>query len=173
MATEPVSSTQLKHPVPNVVIFETSTEPCNEKKDCIRDVRHLQNNHMEGKGYTDIIYNFLVGADGNAYYGRGWDTESLIAPNCNQHAISIAFIGSFSQQPPPRAQIIAAKRLISKGIRKGYISTECRMVAASQLMGGNEGTGKMLLEEIKKWPNWASTVNSKDITTKEMFCIGN
>lgn len=33
----------------------------------------VQNYHMDTKGWADIGYNFLVGEDGLAYEGRGWD----------------------------------------------------------------------------------------------------
>jgi len=51
---------------------------------------------MDDRGWWDIGYNFLIGEDGNAYEGRGWDYVGAHAPGYNTQSIGICILGHFS-----------------------------------------------------------------------------
>lgn len=82
----------------------------------------------------DIEYNFLVGGDGNVYVGRGWDNQGEHTPGFNNNSICIAFIGKFFDIAPPLCQLLAAKKLIEKGVKLLKISKDYRLYGQSQLI---------------------------------------
>ncbi|XP_054260186.1 peptidoglycan-recognition protein SB2-like [Macrosteles quadrilineatus] len=86
--------TPLQLPAPFVTLQYTGSKPCHDKEKCIKAVRKLQRNQML-RGYNDIKYSFLIGADGRVYEGRGWN----VVPEANKRykklygsSINIAFI---------------------------------------------------------------------------------
>jgi len=84
-------------PTPYVVIHHGGTRNyCHDQESCSAIVRSYQNWHMDGQGWWDIGYNFLVGEDGNAYEGRGWDYVGAHAPGYNSQSIGICVPGLFS-----------------------------------------------------------------------------
>lgn len=67
---------------------------------------------MDERGWDDIAYNFLIGSDGAVYVGRGWDKQGAHSKGYNQKSVCIAFIGTFSEIVPPKAQLVAGNYLI-------------------------------------------------------------
>ncbi|MFB7264889.1 N-acetylmuramoyl-L-alanine amidase [Streptomyces nojiriensis] len=65
-------------------------------------VRAIQNYHMDGQGWSDIGYNFLVDRDGRIYEGRGWDVVGAHATGHNTTHIGACFIG-YDGDATPRA----------------------------------------------------------------------
>lgn len=61
--------------------------------DCAAAVRGIQNYHMDGHGWADIAYNFLVCNHGDVFEGRGWDVIGAHSPNHNTIGIGICFLG--------------------------------------------------------------------------------
>lgn len=59
-----------------------------------QSVKAIQNFHMDGNGWSDIGYNFLVDEDGKVYEGRGWLVVGAHAPNHNTSGIGVCFIGN-------------------------------------------------------------------------------
>ena len=58
-----------------------------------QSVRSIQDFHMDGNGWADIGYNFLVDRSGTAYEGRGWLVVGAHASPYNTSHIGICFIG--------------------------------------------------------------------------------
>jgi len=84
-------------PTPYVVIHHGGTRNyCHDQNSCSAIVRSYQNMHMDNNGWWDIGYNFLVGEDGNAYEGRGWNYVGAHAPGYNTQSIGICLPGHFS-----------------------------------------------------------------------------
>lgn len=69
-------------------------------------VRSIQDFHMDGNGWADIGYNFLVDVQGRVYEGRGWLTVGAHAPGHNTSGIGVCMIGRDGDATP------AAKRAI-------------------------------------------------------------
>ncbi|MDS1269680.1 N-acetylmuramoyl-L-alanine amidase [Lipingzhangella sp. LS1_29] len=59
-----------------------------------QSVRAIQDFHMDGRGWDDIGYNFLVDREGRAYEGRGWLVTGAHASGFNTSHIGVCFIGS-------------------------------------------------------------------------------
>jgi peptidoglycan hydrolase-like protein with peptidoglycan-binding domain len=63
-------------------------------------VAAIQNYHMDGRGWPDIGYNFLVDRNGRIYEGRGWLTVGAHATGYNTSHIGVCFIGSDGDATP-------------------------------------------------------------------------
>nr|CAD7441871.1 unnamed protein product [Timema bartmani] len=143
----------LYHPVPYVIISHTATEPCVKQADCTFFVRTVQTFHIESFGWWDIGYNFLVGGDGYAYEGRGWNHVGAHAHGYNNVSIGISIIGTFISVLPPDSQLMAAKQLIQRGVELGKVSPNYKLLGHRQV-SATESPGTALYDEIKTWPNW-------------------
>lgn len=62
--------------------------------------RQIQNFHMDGQGWADVGYNFLVDRSGNVYEGRGWLTVGAHAAPHNTSHIGVCFIGRDGDATP-------------------------------------------------------------------------
>lgn len=86
-------------PKPYVVVHHGGIiQYCYDVKTCSAIVREYQNMHLDERGFYDIGYSFVIGEDGNAYEGRGWDYVGAHAPGYNTQSIGICIIGDFSSK---------------------------------------------------------------------------
>lgn len=86
-------------PKPYVVVHHGGIiQYCYDVKTCSAIVRKYQNMHLDERGFYDIGYSFVIGEDGNAYEGRGWDYVGAHAPGYNTQSIGICIIGDFSSK---------------------------------------------------------------------------
>lgn len=60
---------------------------------------------MEERFLDDISYNFLIGADGRVYEGRGWAKVPGHARGRGRGTLAFAIIGSFVNELPPAVQL--------------------------------------------------------------------
>ncbi|XP_039431592.1 peptidoglycan-recognition protein LC-like isoform X3 [Culex pipiens pallens] len=147
----------LKLPVHKVIIAHTATEECSTQSQCVAMTSRIQGFHMapDSKNFSDIGYNFLVGADGNAYEGRGWDKQGAHTKGFNKGSICIAFIGTFTDVEAPLTQLSAARQLMALGVELGKLHEHYRLYGHRQL-APFESPGRKLYEVIKTWPHWSS-----------------
>ncbi|EDS27551.1 peptidoglycan recognition protein-lc [Culex quinquefasciatus] len=147
----------LKLPVHKVIIAHTATEECSTQSQCVAMTSRIQGFHMapDSKNFSDIGYNFLVGADGNAYEGRGWDKQGAHTKGFNKGSICIAFIGTFTDVEAPLTQLSAARQLMALGVELGKVHEHYRLYGHRQL-APFESPGRKLYEVIKTWPHWSS-----------------
>jgi len=152
-ARPPTSITYISLPVPRYFVHHTEGSACTTESTCASIVRGIQNYHMDSNGWSDIGYNFLVGEDGNAYEGRGWDRVGAHSPNYNSVALGVSVIGSYTSRNPNAAALTATQQLISCGISMNKLS------ASYSLHGHRDGTctscpGDTLYATIKTWPRY-------------------
>jgi len=152
-ARPPTSSSFISKPIPKVFVHHTETGACFTQAACESIVRSIQDYHMDSNGWSDIGYNFLVGEDGNAYEGRGWDKVGAHASDWNSQALGISVIGSFMTSPPNNAALNVIQQLISCGTDAGDILT------AYTLHGHRDGgctdcPGDALYNIITGWPHY-------------------
>ena len=80
-------------------------------------VRGIQLYHVQGNGWNDIGYNFLVDRYGTVYEGRGGGiTKNVIgahAEGFNSGTVGVALIGNFSAATPPKAMQDALVKLLA------------------------------------------------------------
>ncbi|XP_049884660.1 uncharacterized protein LOC126379804 isoform X2 [Pectinophora gossypiella] len=151
----------IKLPVPWVIITHTATDSCFTQSACVLRVRLMQTFHIESRGWSDIGYNFLVGGDGSAYYGRGWDQIGAHTKGYNKYSIAIAFIGTFNSENPTKNQVEACKKLIKLGVAEGKLAKDYKLFAHRQLMS-TLSPGDKVVDIIKTWPHF---VNETDLTS--------
>jgi hypothetical protein len=91
------SPEELSLPVPFAVVHHGGIKKyCTAKGECAAIARSYQNYHIDGRGWNDIGYNFLVGEDGNVYEGRGWEAVGAHAPTYNTRSIGVCILGDFT-----------------------------------------------------------------------------
>ncbi|XP_014247859.1 peptidoglycan-recognition protein SB2-like isoform X4 [Cimex lectularius] len=148
------------NPPAMVIIGHTAGNPCTTFHSCSEEVRSIQADHLS-RDFDDIGYNFLVGGDGNVYIGRGWGLEGAHTRFYNNRSIGIAFIGNFVNIKPPKKQVNAGRDLIEAGHAAGKIAQFYKVYGQKQLQH-TLSPGEMLMEEIRKWPNWESFERNKN-----------
>ncbi|KAH9518935.1 Peptidoglycan-recognition protein SC2 [Bulinus truncatus] len=72
-------------PVQYAFIHHTAGADCHDRATCSAQVRLTQNYHMDGRGYSDIGYSFMIGGNGEVFEGRGWDHLGAHTLNYNSH----------------------------------------------------------------------------------------
>ena len=115
---------------------------------------HINNDNIE----DDIGYNFLVGGDGAAYEGRGWNLLGAHTRGYNSRSIGVAFIGNFVNVKPPKRQVIALLKLLRDGVQKGKISENYILIGANQVRP-YDSPGKMLSEILQELPHWSDPID--------------
>jgi len=74
--------------------------------------------NVKTAGWDDIGYNFLVGEDGNAYEGRGWDYVGAQVREYNSVSLGFAIIGTYDTRLPNSAALNTVKELIACALNK-------------------------------------------------------
>lgn len=181
-ALPPINITKLELPSTRVIIGHTVTGNCFEKvlfhlkwhlttfnlrcfsifliflkSDCAIALRTMQEYHMNQK-LDDIAYNFLVGGDGAVYVGRGWDVRGEHTYGYNAKSIGIAFVGTFINRAPPKRQLIAAQKIIEKGVELKKLSADYKLYGQRQ-MKSTESPGDELYKIILTWKHWSAEVS--------------
>lgn len=108
---------------------------------------------MNGNGWADIGYNFLIGGDGAVYEGRGWGKQGAHAPGYNDKSVGISFIGTFFTVLPVPSAITSAKNLIACGVSLGHVSSSYQLIGHRQAIA-TDCPGNALFNEIKTWPRF-------------------
>ena len=77
----------------NKIIIHCTATPEGRKHD-VADVRHW---HVEGRGWSDIGYHFLVHIDGTVEYGRPLKRIGAHTSGENKNSIGIAYVGGMTK----------------------------------------------------------------------------
>jgi N-acetylmuramoyl-L-alanine amidase len=152
-ARNPTSTTAITRPVPRYFVHHSAGATCTTEAQCKTTVKGIQDLHMNSNGWADIGYNFLVGQDGNAYEGRGWDRVGAHSPNYNSVAYGVCVMGTFTSSNPNAAAQNVVQQLISCGISLGKLSSNY------SLHGHRDGTctecpGNTFYATIRTWPRY-------------------
>ncbi len=109
---------------------ETSSDPEGGSLDeTAAALRKIQRHQMEGKGWGDIGYHFVIDASGRIYEGRTlqWQGAHASGNNNNQN-IGICLLGDFSRATPTPAAMKSLELLV-RDLRKRYRITTSRIYA--------------------------------------------
>ena len=126
--------------------------------DCGQLLREIQQYHVENVGLWDIAPNFLIGGDGKAYEGRGWDFSGVFVTRFNIKSLGISFIGNFDEELPSAAQISAYNELLKIGIGMFKMTEYYRVMAQGQFLNDTRSPGNAFYKSIKNWENWLSDI---------------
>ncbi|MDP9284250.1 MAG: N-acetylmuramoyl-L-alanine amidase [Actinomycetota bacterium] len=101
-------------------------------------VRGIEVYHVEGNGWNDIGYNFLVDRFGTVYEGRGGGIDRNVvgahSAGFNSGTAGVALIGNFSVATPPKAQQDALVALAAWRLDVAHVDPLSTVVYTS---GGN------------------------------------
>jgi flagellar hook assembly protein FlgD len=101
-------------------------------------VRGIQVYHVQGNGWNDIGYNFLIDRYGTVYEGRaGGMTRNVIgahAQGFNSGSVGVALIGNFTNATPPKAMQDALVKLLAWRLDVAHIDPSGTVAYTS---GGN------------------------------------
>ncbi|XP_029669306.1 peptidoglycan-recognition protein SC2-like [Formica exsecta] len=155
-------------PTPYVVVHHGGIRKyCRDQESCSEIVRSYQNLHMDDRGWSDIGYNFLIGEDGNAYEGRGWDYVGAHAPGYNTQSIGICILGDFSDFLPNPVALNTLNALIACGVSLGKISDNYNVLGHRQARN-TECPGQSFYEYVITLPRWtANPIPIGTITTTD------
>uniref|UniRef100_A0A8C3FAR0 Peptidoglycan-recognition protein n=1 Tax=Chrysemys picta bellii TaxID=8478 RepID=A0A8C3FAR0_CHRPI len=139
--------------LPYVIIHHTAGNRCTSQASCSRQVRGIQNYHMDTQRWPDIGYNFLIGEDGRVYEGRGWSTVGAHAYNWSAKSLGFSFLGNFSSRAPNAAALNAAKSLIQCAVSKGFLRRSYTLTGHRNVFP-TSCPGNALYRVISKWPRF-------------------
>lgn len=151
LAAPPVSN--IKSPVGIVIIAHTATPNCSNTSVCSKRVYSIQEYHQKSLHLDDVTYNFLIGGDGYAYEGRGFNSSGHCAKDLKASKICIAFIGSFGDVAPTDQQLDTAQRLLEVGVAEKKLSADYSLYGHRQFTT-TESPGTRLFNIIKTWEHW-------------------
>ncbi|XP_065309104.2 peptidoglycan-recognition protein SC2-like [Dermacentor albipictus] len=164
-ARPPRVEVAMKNPrAEHVFIHHTAGPQCKHRTSCTRLVRSYQKHHMDTNRWPDISYNFLVGGDGLIYEGRGFGREGAHTLGYNRVGIAISFVGDFNRAKPSQKMLLAAKKLISCGVKEGMIQ-EGYSLHGHRDANCSSCPGNVLYAIIKKWANFKGRL-------KRFLCYG-
>jgi flagellar hook assembly protein FlgD len=101
-------------------------------------VRGIEVYHVQGNGWNDIGYNFLIDRYGTVYEGRGGGIDKNVvgahSEGFNSQTVGVSLIGNFQSAKPPAAMQAALVKLLAWRLDLAHIDPLSRVVYAS---GGN------------------------------------
>lgn len=118
-------------------------------------VRNYQDYHVQTRKWDDIGYNFIVSRDGSIFVGRGWHYIGAHSRDYNKMSICIAFIGNFNDETPSNESLIAAQRLLQRGVEIGKLDQNYRLYGHRQVVL-TESPGTNLYSIIQTWDHWSN-----------------
>jgi hypothetical protein len=71
----------------------------------------IQRLHMQDRGYADVGYHYMIGADGSIYAGRALEARGAHTGGRNTGSIGVSLFGNFENDTPTLAQMDSLWRL--------------------------------------------------------------
>lgn len=106
-------------------------------------------------GHSDIMYNFMVGEDGNVYEGRGWNTVGGHVPAWNIVSMGIAVMGNFQRGPPNQVALAALEGLLGCLIENHKLTPDYKLYGHRDVAHTN-CPGHSFYDVIKTWSHYDS-----------------
>ena len=120
------------------VIHHTAGSNSYTRAQAAAIVRGIEVYHVQGNGWNDIGYNFLVDRFGTVYEGRGGGVERNVigahAEGFNTGTTGIALLGNYTSAVPPPAQQNALAGLVAWRLDVAHVDPRSTVVYTS---GGN------------------------------------
>ncbi|XP_043063665.1 peptidoglycan-recognition protein LC-like [Drosophila ficusphila] len=145
----------LQHPVKLVIVMPTNSDVCSTQAQCVFRVRIRQTFDIESMHEDDIVFNFLIGGDGNVYVGRGWDYQGAHMAGYNAKSLSLGFIGSYKTNKPTDKQLSVTRLLLKIGVQLKKIEPNYELTAAGRLKPDvSQYKADALYKSFADWTHW-------------------
>jgi len=141
-------------PVGMAFVHHTVTAACTTKDACMAQMRSIQNFHMDGNGWPDVGYNWLVGEDGRAYEGRGWDKIGAHTLGYNDVGVAVSVIGDYTGRVPNAAAQAAVQNTFDCAIQQGILQANHELFGHRDA-GCTACPGDSLYPLIQTWPQYS------------------
>ncbi|XP_071444983.1 peptidoglycan-recognition protein SC1a-like [Hetaerina americana] len=141
-------SKPLSHPVHLVIVAHTAGVSCESRIECSSRMQNLQDYSVGHLGKPDVPFNFLIGHDGNAYEGVGWNFMATFSKAYNNCSISIAYIGNYIRMNTTSQQLQAMKQILHMGVQLKKLTPDYILVAHN-LTTATLSPGTFVYEQIK------------------------
>jgi hypothetical protein len=123
-----VPAKKIYRPDPSLIkhfIVHHTTGDHEANSDSAKWVRAIQHYHMNGRGWNDIAYNFLVDKNGVVFVGRGWGVAGGHTKGRNVSSVGVAFLGDGRKGlPEPAKRAIAHLYAQARGLY-GAVQASC------------------------------------------------
>jgi hypothetical protein len=99
----PEASSPLSTQVTHMIVHHSAGT--NNAEDWAAIVRAIWDLHVNGNGWSDIGYNFLIDPNGEVYQGRGDNILGAHFCSRNSGTMGVCVIGNFQSRPPSEAAL--------------------------------------------------------------------
>jgi hypothetical protein len=72
----------------------------------------VQDLHMDGRGFADVAYHYLIDAEGSIYEGRELNIRGAHVQGFNTGSVGIVLLGNFNDDLPEKSQLSSLQELI-------------------------------------------------------------
>uniref|UniRef100_UPI000488FABC DUF4214 domain-containing protein n=1 Tax=Cellulomonas sp. URHE0023 TaxID=1380354 RepID=UPI000488FABC len=115
-AAAPVCTPDVASSLVGAAVHHTAgSNSYNTVAEAAQQIRNDQRYHIDGRGWCDIGYNFIVDKWGNLYEGRAHSLDSPVigvhAGGFNTGTVGVAMLGTYDAAPPP-ATVDTVARII-------------------------------------------------------------
>jgi len=141
-------------PVGMGFVHHTVTAFCYTYDECVAQMISIQNYHIDSNGWPDIGYNWLVGEDGRAYEGRGWDKIGAHTYGYNDVAVAVSVIGDYTSRVPNAVAQSAIVNIFNCAIQQGILASNYEMFGHRDA-GCTACPGDQLYALIRTWPQYS------------------
>lgn len=105
----------LHHAAGSVVPGDDRVSPAD-----LQRLKAIQNFHIDGRGWRDIAYNFLVDPDGNVFEGRGVGVANGATKGYGAISYAVCVLGNFDIQTPDTDLLDGLAGLVAYGHDQGW-----------------------------------------------------
>ena len=85
----------------------------------------IQRLHMQDRGYADVAYHYMIGADGTIYEGRVIGARGAHTGGHNTGSIGVSLFGNFEIVTPTTAQLLSQSASPQVDGVRGWSQPEC------------------------------------------------
>lgn len=114
-AREPRSVKHISTPTPHLFLHHTADNNHGHS-----GIRAIQDFHMDGRGWSDIAYSFLVDKFGNIFEGRGAGRAGAHTRGYNSTSHAICAVGNYQNDSPTQALLNSITSLVRYGHEQGW-----------------------------------------------------
>jgi N-acetylmuramoyl-L-alanine amidase len=95
----------------------------------------IQSLHMDGRGFADVAYHFLIDSAGTIYEGREINIHGAHVEGFNTGSVGFVLLGNFNGEQPSEAQLASLRALVDY-LRYTY---EIRYLAGNKISRSKPG----------------------------------